>query len=104
MTSNVIKEITKEILEYVDEKPVLLGNSILLDWAERLQAISSDKMTLDDLIDQFIEDLDFKVLIIWADILGVEHDEDMWLDDMWPDAENELRVQVGDAMRKVGEK
>lgn len=59
-------------------------------------------MDIDDLIDQFIEDLDFDVLIIWADILNVEHDEDMWFDDMWPDAESELRVEVGDAMRKVG--
>lgn len=59
-------------------------------------------MDIDDLIDQFIEDLDFEVLIIWADILGVEHDEDFWLDDMWPDCESELRVEVGDAMRNVG--
>ena len=41
-------------------------------------------MDIDDLIDQFVEDLDFEVLIIWADILDVEHDENMWLDDMWP--------------------
>ena len=61
-------------------------------------------MTIDDLIDQFVSDLEFDVLIIWADVLDVEHDENMWLDDMWTDAENELRVQVGDAMRKVGEK
>lgn len=61
-------------------------------------------MDIDDLIDQFIEDLDFEVLIIWADILGVEHEEDMWLDDMWTDCESELRAEVGDAMRKVGKK
>lgn len=43
-------------------------------------------MDIDDLIDQFVEDLEFDVLIIW------------------PDCESELRVAVGDAMRKVGMK
>lgn len=61
-------------------------------------------MDIDDLIDQFVGDLKFEVLIIWADILNVEHDEDMWLDDMWPDAEEELRTEVAEAMCKVGEK
>lgn len=61
-------------------------------------------MTLEDLIDQFVSDLAFEVLVIWADILNVEHDEDMWLDDMWTDAENELRQEVAEAMGKVGEK
>ena len=61
-------------------------------------------MDIDDLIDQFIEDLDFEVLIVWADILDVEHEENLWLDDMWPELEGELRVEVGDAMRKVGQK
>lgn len=61
-------------------------------------------MDMDDLIDQFVSDLDFEVLIIWADILNVEHDEDMWLDDMWTDCEDELRVEVAEAVRKVGEK
>jgi hypothetical protein len=61
-------------------------------------------MDIDDLIDQFVEDLDFDVLITWADILEVEHDEGIWLDDMWPEKEGELREEVGDAMRKVGEK
>jgi hypothetical protein len=59
-------------------------------------------MDIDDLIDQFVEDLDFEVLCIWADILNVDHEEEIWLDDMWPDLENELRVEVSDAMRKVG--
>ena len=61
-------------------------------------------MTMDDLIEQFVSDLDFDVLIIWADILEVEHDENMWLDDMWPDCEAELRTEVGDAMARVGQK
>lgn len=59
-------------------------------------------MSIEDLIDQFIEDLDFDVLIIWADILDVEHDESQWLDDMWPEYECELRTAVGEAMANIG--
>ena len=62
------------------------------------------KMDMDDLIDQFIGDLEFNVLIIWADILDVKHGEDMWLDDMWPDAESELRQKVAEAMGNIGKK
>ena len=61
-------------------------------------------MDMDDLIDQFVSDLDFDVLIIWADILDVEHDEDMWIDDMWPDCESELRQEVCEAMANIGRK
>ena len=61
-------------------------------------------MTIDDLIDQLVEDLEFDVLIGWADILSVEHQEHFWMDDDYPERENELRVAVADAMRKVGEK
>jgi len=60
------------------------------------------KLSIEDLIDQFVEDLDFDTLIVWADILDVEHDESQWLDDMWPDLEGELREKVGDAMAQVG--
>jgi hypothetical protein len=60
------------------------------------------KLTMDDLIDQFVEDLDFDVLLIWADILEVEHEENLWLDDMWPELECELRETVKDAMAEVG--
>lgn len=61
-------------------------------------------MDMDDLIDQFVEDLEFDVLVCWADTLGIEHDEKQWLDDDWPDKDSELRTSVGDAMRKVGKK
>ena len=61
-----------------------------------------ESLTLDSLIDQFVEDLDFDTLIVWADILEVDHDEKMWLDDMWPDKESELREAVGNAMADVG--
>lgn len=62
------------------------------------------QLTIDDLIDQFVEDLDFDVLIIWADILNVEHEENSWLDDMWPELENELREKVGEAIAQIGRK
>ena len=61
------------------------------------------KVDIDDLIDQLVEDFDFETVCIWADILGVEVNPPP-LGDMWPDWENELRVEVGDAMRKVGTK
>jgi len=61
-------------------------------------------MTITDLIDQFISDLEFDVLIAWADMLKVPHDEDMWFDDEWPDREDELRVKVAGALGQVGEK
>lgn len=58
-------------------------------------------MDMTDLITQFTEDLTFDVLIIWADILGVEHDENMWIDDMWVEKETELRQEVAEAMERV---
>ena len=63
----------------------------------------SRKVDIDDLIDQLVEDFDFDTLCIWADILEVEVNPPP-LGDMWPDWEGELRVEVGDAMRKVGQK
>jgi hypothetical protein len=56
---------------------------------------------IDDIIDQFVEDIDFDVLCAWANILEVEVNYPP-LDDMWPDWENELRTEVGDAMRQIG--
>jgi len=58
---------------------------------------------IEDLIEQFVSDLEFDVLVIWADILGVEVNYPP-TDDMWPDWECELRVEVGDAMARVGKK
>ena len=50
---------------------------------------------------QLVEDMEFDVLIAWADILTVPHDENQWLDDEYPDKTDELRVAVADAMGKV---
>jgi len=59
-------------------------------------------MTINDFAAQFVEDLSFDVLLIWADILDVDHDEKQWLDDMWPDKESELRTAVAEAMANLG--
>ena len=60
-------------------------------------------MDKDNAIDNFIDSLDFDGIIAWAYLLDVEVNYPP-IDDMWPDWENELAVEVGDAMRKVGEK
>ena len=54
-------------------------------------------MELRDLIDQLVEDMDFDVVVAWAHILEVEVNPPP-LDDMYPDWDNELRVEVADAM------
>ena len=59
-------------------------------------------MTTETLITQLVEDLDFKTVRTWADILKVKYDMDSWLDDEYPDRMDEVRVQVADAMVKVG--
>ncbi len=51
---------------------------------------------------QLVEDMEFDVLIVWADILKVPHDENYWTDDDMPDKTDELRVAVAGAMEKVG--
>lgn len=61
-------------------------------------------MTLEVLAANFVDALDFSTLIAWADMLNVEHDEDEWLDDQWPDRETSLRVAVVEALLKVGSK
>jgi hypothetical protein len=61
------------------------------------------KLDIDDVIDDFISILDFDQILVWANILDVEINYPP-IDDMWPDWQNELAVEVGDAMRKVGEK
>ncbi len=59
-------------------------------------------MDIDDLTNQLVEDMDFDVVVAWAHILEVEVNPPP-LDDMYPDWDNELRVEVAEAMGKVGE-
>jgi hypothetical protein len=50
-------------------------------------------------IEQFVEDMDFDTLLRYADEYEVEYDDpSTWLDDMWVDIEEEIRVKVLDAM------
>jgi hypothetical protein len=50
---------------------------------------------------QYVEDLAFDSLLIEADNLGVPHDEECWLDDEWPDKDDELRVRVTNALNEL---
>jgi len=59
------------------------------------------KIDIDDIIDDFISILDFDHILAWAKLLDVEINYPP-VDDMWPDWEDELAVEVGDAMRKIG--
>lgn len=58
-------------------------------------------MKLDNLIDQFVEDLASEALKHWASILNVEYHEPT-CDDDWPDWGNELRTNIAEAMKKEG--
>lgn len=64
-------------------------------------------MDIDDFINQFVEDLSIDALAIWADILDVEVNPPP-IDDMYPDFDNELRIEVAEALvnalSKIGNK
>ena len=66
-------------------------------------ALKNRTKDVDDVIDDFLDVLNFDAILEWAKLLGVEIDYPP-TGDMWPDWQNELAVEVGDAMRKVGEK
>ena len=55
---------------------------------------------IDDVIEEFIEVLDFEAIVRWAKILDVEVNYPM-ASDLWPDWQAELTTEVGDAMREV---
>lgn len=61
-------------------------------------------LNLQDLIETFVEKLDFDLLIGWADMLKVPHNEDEWFDDDYVDREDTLRVAIAEAMMQVGRK
>ncbi len=58
------------------------------------------KLDIDDIIDLLLDELDFDAVLRWATVLDVEINYPP-IDDMWPDWQNELTVEVGDAMRGV---
>lgn len=51
-------------------------------------------MSIESITEQFVEELDFKQVCEFTEVLGIENDSDQWLDDEWPDKESELRVKV----------
>ena len=60
-------------------------------------------MSMDDLIEQFIADIDFDAIKHWCAVFGIDYNEPP-LDDMYPDWEGEIRQEIGDAIAKVGVK
>ena len=60
-------------------------------------------MNIDDVIDNFISELDFDHMIAWAEFLDIDFELPP-IDDMYPDWEDLLAVEIGEAMRKIGEK
>ncbi len=58
---------------------------------------------MDDIIDEFIDALDFDFLKPWAVILEVDYEEPP-LGDLYPDWEGELRGEMHEAMLKLSEK
>ncbi len=58
-------------------------------------------MKINDLIDQFCDDLDFDALKPWAKKLDITYSAPSF-DDDWPDWEDELRVKLAEAMKGVG--
>ena len=63
-------------------------------------------MGLETFAANFVDALDFKTLIAWADMLGIDHFDIMGdpFDDELPDQEDKLRIAVVEALLKVGSK
>ena len=51
-------------------------------------------MSVESVMEQCVEALDFTQVCEFTEVLGIENDSDQWLDDEWPDNEDELRVKV----------
>lgn len=47
---------------------------------------------------QLFDDISFDLLIKWADVLGVNHNENEWAKSEWTDLESELRQEVSNTM------
>ena len=50
--------------------------------------------------EQYIDDMSLKVLLAYCNIYGIDHDQERWLDDDYPDKEDELKVKLKDIMCK----
>ena len=58
-------------------------------------------MKTDTALSQYADDLHFEALIDFCNIYKVPHNETEWLDDEWPDKEDELRTKLAEAMTKA---
>ncbi len=52
--------------------------------------------------DSFVESMSLTLVIAWANLLGIEHDKESWLDDEYPEKEDDLRVSLAEKMAQVG--
>lgn len=50
--------------------------------------------TIEDAMTELFNDVTFETLIVWADLLKIEHDEENWLDDEWTEKEDALRQRL----------
>ncbi len=51
---------------------------------------------------QLVEDMEFDVVLTWAETFAVPFDTSQWLDDDWVEMEDALRVAVAEAMENIG--
>ena len=59
-------------------------------------------MAFEHLLTDYLDALPLDNLVAWADLLGVRHDRDRWLDDDYPDKEEDLRTRVEHAVSLIG--
>ena len=86
---------SKKDNKIIEESLAEIENQLTLFVYDKLK-----KKDIDDVIDDFIETLDFDGILRWATVLDVEINYPP-LKDMWPDWQNELAIDVGKAMAKV---
>ena len=79
-----------------DELKTLIGLRVHV---QSITEIEKDN-DIDDAIDRLLDACDLDAVIRWARILGVEVEYPP-VDDMYPDWENELRVEIGTAMNRL---
>ncbi len=58
-------------------------------------------MKTDTALSQFVDDLEFGAVVNYCDMFQILHNETEWLDDDYPDKEDELRTKLAEAMTKA---
>ncbi len=92
---------SKEDNRIIQESIAEIEKQLALFVYDKLQRMKSKD--IDDVIDEFVGVLDFDAILQWAKVLEVEVNYPP-TDDMYPDWEDELAVEIGEAMRKVAKK